>query len=115
MASFFQKALGVFVEFDDDKNSATPMPPAASQTPNTPINSPGNQVEAGKFEKYFDRLFDQGFISFSNEGQIFVSPYLSPLNTKRLGLIDNKKYDLTLNKKRSGYLEYDRINIFKKG
>lgn len=59
MASFFQKALGVFVEFDDDKNSATPMPPAASQTPNTPINSPGNQVEAGKFEKYFDRLFDQ--------------------------------------------------------
>ena len=63
----------------------------------------------------FDRLFDQGFISFSNEGQIFVSPYLSPLNTKRLGLIDNKKYDLTLNKRRSGYLEYHRINIFKKG
>ena len=63
----------------------------------------------------FDRLFDQGFISFSNEGQIFVSPYLSPLNTKRLGLIDNKKYDLTVNKKRSGYLEYHRINIFKKG
>ncbi len=63
----------------------------------------------------YDRLFDQGFISFSNIGEIHVSPYLSPLNIKRLGIIPNKKYDLQENKKRSKYLEYHRDNIFKKG
>jgi predicted restriction endonuclease len=63
----------------------------------------------------YDRLFDQGFISFSNDGEIYVSPYLSPLNTKKLGLIPNKKYDLQEHKKRSFYLEYHRQSIFKKG
>ena len=63
----------------------------------------------------YDRLFDQGFISFSNDGVIYVSPYLSPLNIKRLGLIPNKKYNLQVHSKRSFYLEYHRQNIFKKG
>jgi len=63
----------------------------------------------------YDRLFDQGFIAFSNNGQISVSPYLSPLNTKRLSLIPDKQYKLQEHKKRSDYLEYHRQNIFKKG
>jgi len=63
----------------------------------------------------YDRLFDQGFITFSNNGLISVSPYLSPLNIKRLGLIPDKKYNLQENQKRSIYLEYHRQNIFLKG
>ncbi len=63
----------------------------------------------------YDRLFDQGFITFSNNGQISVSPYLSPLNTKRLGLIPDKQYNLQEHKKRSDYLDYHRQNIYKKG
>jgi predicted restriction endonuclease len=63
----------------------------------------------------YDRLFDQGFITFSNNGKISVSPYLSPLNTKRLGLIPDKQYSLPVHKKRSDYLEYHRQNIFKRG
>jgi Domain of unknown function (DUF4047) len=60
MASFFEKALGVFVEFDDDKGKVTP--PAQQPSSSTPpkiLSNTENQVEAGKFEKYFDRLFDQ--------------------------------------------------------
>ena len=63
----------------------------------------------------YDRLFDQGFITFSNNGQISVSPYLSPLNTKRLGLIPDKQYNLQEHKKRSDYPDYHRKNIYKKG
>jgi putative restriction endonuclease len=63
----------------------------------------------------FDRLFDQGFITFSDDGKIFVSPYLSPMNIRRLSLIPNKKCDLIYNKKRCEYLEFHRDNIFKKG
>jgi putative restriction endonuclease len=63
----------------------------------------------------YDKLFDQGFITFSNDGKIYISPYLSPLNTKKLGLIQNKKYDLQEHKKRSFYLEYHRLSLFKKG
>ena len=61
----------------------------------------------------YDRLFDQGFITFSNNGLIAVSPYFSPLNIKRLGLIHNKQYNLQEHKNRSRYLEYHRKNIFK--
>ena len=61
MASFFKRALGVFVEFDDDQNSElvnTPnsVPNLAQQKVS---NIPNNQIEAEKFEKYFDKLFEQ--------------------------------------------------------
>jgi flagellar motility protein MotE (MotC chaperone) len=63
MASFFEKALGVFVEFEDDKNKVVPATssPISIQSPLASgiISSTENQAEAEKFEKYFDRLFDQ--------------------------------------------------------
>jgi hypothetical protein len=60
MASFFKKALGVFVEFDDDKDKNV----ISTFGDNSPLPSdisrdPQNHAEAEKFEKYFDRLFDQ--------------------------------------------------------
>lgn len=62
----------------------------------------------------YDRLFDQGFISFTDESEILISPYISPLNIKKLGLGPNRKYIIPEINKRKKYLEYHRTNIFKK-
>lgn len=62
----------------------------------------------------YDKLFDQGFISFENDGKILISPYISPLNIKKLSLAQRKKYDIPPSEKRKQYLAYHRGNIFKK-
>jgi Domain of unknown function (DUF4047) len=62
MASFFEKALGVFVEFEDDKSKTSPSTQSPQQAPLSStkvLTNTENHAEAGKFEKYFDRLFDQ--------------------------------------------------------
>lgn len=62
----------------------------------------------------FDRLFDQGFISFEDDKTLLVSPWLSPMNQKRLGIYSGKLIDkLPLDEKRKKYLLYHRKNIFK--
>lgn len=61
----------------------------------------------------FDRLFDQGFITFQNDGTVNTSPYISPLNWRKIGLQNNKKYELKHNDKRDVFLEYHRTHIFK--
>lgn len=61
----------------------------------------------------YDKMFDQGFISFENDGTILISPYISPLNRKKLGLANVKKYDIKATG-REKYLKYHRENIFKK-
>jgi len=60
MASFFKKALSVFVEFDENQNQDTSA--SINSSPNfssgvSPVKV--SKDEAEKFEKYFDRLFDQ--------------------------------------------------------
>lgn len=62
----------------------------------------------------YDRLFDQGFISFENDGAILISPYISPLNIKKLNLAVGRKYTLPPSEKRLEYLDYHRRNIYKK-
>ena len=60
MAGFFKKALSVFVEFDEDQQNQNTS--TLSQTPkisNDIIRNPLNHVEAEKFEKYFENLFDK--------------------------------------------------------
>ncbi|MHA1541143.1 MAG: HNH endonuclease [Alphaproteobacteria bacterium] len=61
----------------------------------------------------YDRLFDQGFITFSGNGVVETSPYISPLNWKKLDLKTGKKFKLEENTKRIEYLEYHKKNIFK--
>lgn len=62
----------------------------------------------------YDKLFDRGFITFDDEKRVIVSPWLSPMNQKRLGiytgLIINK---LPLDEKRKEYLKYHREYVFK--
>jgi len=61
MAGFFKKALSVFVEFDEDQqnnditSSLTQIPKISNEVASNPIN----HVEAEKFEKYFDNLFEK--------------------------------------------------------
>jgi len=59
MASFFKKALGVFLEFDEVVNrtntSYSPTPITAAEI----SSKPEDRAEAQKFEQYFDRLFDK--------------------------------------------------------
>ncbi len=70
MASFFKKALGIFVEFDESSQTSnqtagnnSPVP-QLSNTGNTPspatsISTSISREELDKFEAHFDRLFEQ--------------------------------------------------------
>lgn len=67
------------------------------------------------FTPTYDKLFDRGFISFDDNKRMLVSPWISPMNQKRLNIYEGKKVDkLQLNDKRKQYLIYHRENIFKK-
>lgn len=61
----------------------------------------------------YDKLFDQGFITFQDDGTIIISPYISPLNIKKMNLANGRKYVLPESAKRREYLIYHRANIFK--
>lgn len=66
------------------------------------------------FTPTFDRLFDRGFISFEDDKTLIVSPWISPMNQKRLGIYTGKIIDkLPLDEKRKKYLEFHREYIFK--
>lgn len=62
----------------------------------------------------YDKLFDQGFISFEDDGAILLSPYISPLNLKKLNLAKGQKFTIPPSIERRSYLKYHREHIFKK-
>ncbi len=62
----------------------------------------------------YDKLFDQGFISFEDDGKILISPYISPLNIKKLNLAKDRVFSIPNIEKRKTYLKYHRDYIFKK-
>lgn len=66
------------------------------------------------FTPTYDKLFDRGFITFDDDKRVIVSPWLSPMNQKRLniytGLLISR---LPLDEKRKEYLKYHRENVFK--
>lgn len=59
MSNFFKKALGVFVEFDEEtkKDQSTNNPDMGSAFDIS--KDSGNRQEAEKFETYFNNLFDK--------------------------------------------------------
>ena len=58
-----------------------------------------------------DKLFDQGYISFDDNGQIMISPKLSQYNQILMNVRENDK--ITLCEENKTYLEYHRNYIFK--
>ena len=66
------------------------------------------------FTPTYDKLFDRGFISFEDNKTLIVSPWLSPMNQKRLGIYNGMRLEkLNLDERRKKYLKYHRENIFK--
>lgn len=67
------------------------------------------------FTPTYDKLFDRGFITFDKNKKLIVSPWLSPMNQKKLGIKNGKIIkDLPMDSKREKYLKYHLENIFKK-
>jgi putative restriction endonuclease len=62
----------------------------------------------------YDRLFDQGYITFEPDKIVRVSPWISPMNQHRLSIYDGMKLPkLQLDDKREYYLQYHREKIYK--
>lgn len=61
----------------------------------------------------YDLLFDRGFISFSNDKKIIISPWLSKMTCSKLSISPEKQYPMLPTAGRENYLEYHRNNIFK--
>lgn len=62
----------------------------------------------------FDRLIDRGFITIQDDRTLLVSPWISPLNQKRLGIHNGKLIEsFPLDSARKKYLAYHREHIFK--
>lgn len=66
------------------------------------------------FTPTYDFLFDRGYISFSNDQKIIISPWISKMTRSKLNISDSKKYSMLPIDGREDYLEYHRNNILKK-
>lgn len=65
------------------------------------------------FTPTYDFLFDRGFITFTDDKRMLVSPWLSKMTCSKLNIADDKKYNLLPVEGRELYLEYHRKNVFK--
>lgn len=65
------------------------------------------------FTPNVDKLFDKGFLSFTEDKRTILSPFLSKLTYSRLGISDDKEYPMLPIEGREKYLQYHRENILK--
>ena len=62
----------------------------------------------------YDRLFDQGFVSFDEKKCLMISNWLSPTNQERCRIKSGAFVQmLPLDEKREFYLKYHRQHVFK--
>lgn len=62
----------------------------------------------------FDRLFDRGFLSFTEDKKTILSPFLSKMTYSKLGISDNKTISHLPIDGRQDYLAFHKENILKK-
>ncbi len=60
----------------------------------------------------YDKLFDYGLITFSNQGNMIISSQLSDEDKNKLHLSTNIQYDLKMSSKMMEHLDYHRDIIF---
>lgn len=69
------------------------------------------------FTPTYDRLFNNGYISFEDDRSLLVSPLLSKNTVALLGLSQGEEINIPLlgasNKERRGYMKYHRAKIFR--
>lgn len=62
----------------------------------------------------FDKLFDRGFITFTDDRRVLVSNWLSPSNKRRIGIKEGAFIQLLpIDEARKKYLEFHRQMVFK--
>lgn len=62
----------------------------------------------------YDKLFDRGFMTFTEDRKIVLSNWISPANKKRLGVQDGQFIQmLPLDDERQSYMEFHRNSVFK--
>lgn len=61
----------------------------------------------------YDKLFDRGFITFTDDKKMFVSDWISPKNQQRIGLTNGEYIQaLPLDDARKNYLAFHRSSVF---
>lgn len=65
------------------------------------------------FTPTIDKLFDAGYISFTDTQELMISPWISNETKIKLNLIDGRKYPLLPVNGREIFLKYHREHIFK--
>jgi hypothetical protein len=61
-----------------------------------------------------DHLFDKGFISFENAGQLIVSPVTDPVSLKRMGIDRDARANVgAFSEGQRRYLEFHRENVLR--
>lgn len=62
----------------------------------------------------YDKLFDRGFMTFTEDRRILLSNWISPANKKRLGVVDGQFVQmLPLDDERQAYMNFHRSSVFK--
>lgn len=62
----------------------------------------------------FDKLFDKGFMTFTEDRHVILSDFISPFTWKQIGLKNNTFIKtLPMDDKRKAYLEFHHQSIFK--
>ena len=62
----------------------------------------------------YDKLFDRGYITFSDDKRVSISNWLSRQVKERIGIKEKQMFQfLPMNDKRAKYLEYHRNTVFK--
>lgn len=62
----------------------------------------------------YDKLFDRGFMTFTDDRKIMLSNWISPANKKRLGVVDGQFIQmLPLDEERQAYMQFHRSSVFK--
>jgi len=66
------------------------------------------------FSPLYDKLFDRGYITFSDDKRVSISNWLSRQVKDRIGIKENQFFQfLPINPERAKYLEYHRQTVFK--
>ena len=69
------------------------------------------------FTPTYDRLFNNGYISFYDDRKLLISPLLSKSTVSILGLEHGMEVEIPIlggsNRERRGYMKYHRENVFR--